>query len=315
MKMNRKLFFKTPEDKLRVFQKPRLVMFSEGREVESWANTQPLYFYPFSWLDYLGKEGIRELYIQDCSSELAEKEIRSLDGGKVHFETPNRGLIKLAKERGHRISVICNIEDLLPEQIEGLSVSDFIKIRVNKNNDNLYLLSGLPRDHILSCIKLYVGDGCDYRDIALQAQKMGFDFLHVAKRLATNRENPKVSEDERDKILKLHELESNQFRVITPSSLEKRFAKRFVITPSLGNVSSCDFSKYRLVLNGDNLYPCYTQHILALQGFRKEDIVKNSNHCLDCACIYENDMLYDIKTKMRRYKNPSFALKYIENGK
>ncbi|MCX6749033.1 MAG: hypothetical protein NT076_05515 [Candidatus Pacearchaeota archaeon] len=167
----------------------------------------------------------------------------------------------------------------------------------------------------MSCIKLYVGDGCDYRDIALQAREMGFDFLHVAKRLISNRENPRISEDERDKILKLYELESNQFRVITPSSLEQRFAKRFIITPRLGNVSSCDFSKYRLVLNGDNLYPCYTQHILALDGVRKEDTVNNPEHCLDCACIYENDMLNDIETKMRRYKNPGFALEYVENGK
>ena len=83
--MNSKLFFKTPEDKFRVFQKPRLIMFSEGSEVESWTNTQPLYFYPFSWLDYLGKEGIRELYIQDVFSGLAEKEINDLEKiGRAH---------------------------------------------------------------------------------------------------------------------------------------------------------------------------------------------------------------------------------------
>ncbi|MDO8467836.1 MAG: hypothetical protein Q7S56_02730 [Nanoarchaeota archaeon] len=313
--MNRKLFFKTPEDKLRVFQKPRLIMFSEGSEVESWANTQPLYFYPFSWLDYLGKEGIRELYIQDVSLGLAEKEINALEGGKVHFEHPNELLIKLAKERGHKVSVICNIEDLLPEQIEGLSISDFVRIRVNKNCDNLCSLSGLPNEHVLSCIKAYVGEGCNYGALALQAREIGFDFFHIAKRLENGHDLLQLSEEEKQKIRDLQKLETEQFRVVIPSSLEERFAKRFVITPSLGNVSSCDFSKYRLVLNGDNLYPCYTEHILALQGFRKEDTVKNPNHCLDCACIYENDMLHDIKTTMRRYKNPSFALKYIENGK
>lgn len=313
--MNKKLFFETPEDKLRVFQKPRLIMFSEGREVESWANTQPLYFYPFSWLDYLGKKGIRELYVQESSSEMAEKEIRSLDNGKVHFEQPNERLIKFAKERGHKVSVICDFEDLLPEQIRGLSVSDFVRIRVNRNYDNLHSLSGLPNEHVLSCIKLYVGDGYDYRNIALQTREMGFDFLHVAKRPMTNQENPRISEEEKEKIRDLQELETRQFRIVIPSSLEERFAKRFVITPRLGNVPSCDFSEYRLVLKGDSYYPCYTQQILAQSGFTRERIENNPGNCLDCACIYENDMLHDIKTKMRRYKNPSFALEYIENGK
>ncbi len=313
--MNRQLFFETPEDKLRAFQKPRLVMFSEGREVESWANTQPLYFYPFSWLDYLGKNKIRELYVQDISLGLAEKEIDNLENGKVHFETPDKYLIKFAKERGHKVSVICDFEDISAEQLEALSASDFVRIRINNLSNDLRLLSGLPRNHILSCIKLYVGDGCNYRDIAVQTREMGFDFLHVAKRLITNSENPEILEDEKNKILELHELETEQFRVVIPSSLEERFARRFLITTRLGNVSSCDFSKYRLVLNGDNLYPCYTQHILALQGFRKEDIVNKPKHCLDCACIYENDMLNDIETKMRRYKNLRFALEYIEDGK
>lgn len=313
--MNKKIFFETPGDKLRVFQKSRLMMFSEGREVGSWDNTQPLYFYPFSWLDYLGKKEIRELYVQESSSEIAEKEIMSLDNGKIHFEQPNERLIKLAKERGHKVSVICNIEDLLPGQIEGLSISDFVRIRVNKNHDNLYSLSGLPNEHVLSCIKLYVGDGVDYRSMALQTRDIGFDFLHVAKRLMANQENPRISEEEKEKIRDLQELETEQFRIVIPSSLEERFSRRFLITPGLGNVPSCDFSEYRLVLKGNSYYPCYTQQIIARSGFTREGIKNNPRNCLDCACIYENDMLNDIKTKMRRYKNPSFALEYIENGK
>jgi len=313
--MNSKLFFKTPEDKFRVFQKPRLIMFSEGSEVESWTNTQPLYFYPFSWLDYLGKKGIRELYIQDASSELTEKEINALESGKVHFEQPNVRLIKLAKERGHKVSVICNIEDLLPEQIGGLSVSDFVRIRINKNADNLRSLTSLPSEHVLSGIKAYVGEGCDYRTLALQAREIGFNFLHVAKRLMINLENPKISSEEREKLRSLQELETEQFKVVIPSSLEEIFARRFVISPGFGNVPSCDFSEYRRVVKGDSYYPCYTQQIITKSGSIREGIERNPGNCLDCACIYENDMLHDIKTKMRRYKNPSFALEYIENGK
>jgi hypothetical protein len=315
MNMSRALFFKTPEDKLMVFQKPRLIMFSEGFEVESWANTQSLYFYPFSWLDYLSKEGIRELYLYDASLELAEKEIKTLEDGKVHFEQPNVQLIKLAKERGHKVSVICNIEELLPEQIRGLAISDFVRVRVNSPSSDLEVLRSLPRDSLLSCVKVYVGDGCDYKDIALQAREMGFDFFHIAKRLENGHNLLQLSEEEKQKIRDLQKLETEQFRVVLPPSLEERFAKRFLITSELGNVSSCDFSEYRRVLRGTSYYPCYTQQVLAESGFISKDKDKNLRNCLDCACIYENDMLHDINIKMRRYKNPGFALEYIENGK
>jgi len=315
MEINRKLFFKTPEDKYKVFQKPRLLMFSEGREVESWSNTQPLYFYPFSWLDYLSKEGIRELYIiRDASLELVEKEIESLKEGKVHFEQADIKLINFAKERGHKVSVICNIEELSPEYIQGLSVADFVRIRVDKNS-NLYFLSNLPNRHILSCIKVYVGEGCNYHNIALQAREIGFDFIHVAKRLENGSDSLKLSTEEQQRINDLKTLETKLFKVIIPSSLEEKFAKRFLIRPELGNISSCDFSKYRRVLKGNHSYPCYTERILNDLDFVRRNIKKGQKECLDCACIYENDMLHDIILKMKKYKNPVFALEYMEDGK
>jgi hypothetical protein len=313
-KKNKVLFFETPEDKLRVFQRPRLVMFSKGNEVQGWTNTQPLYFYPFSWLDYLNGRGVRELYIQDNSSGMAEEEITSLEEGKVHFEIPDERLIQLAKERRHKVSVICDIGDLSPERVVGLSASDFVRFRVSESSDNLDILSGLPNKQTLSCIKVYVGGGCDYRSLALQAREMGFDFLHVSKKLSFGSERPKISKKEVAEIERLQEIETDQFRVILPSSLEEKFARRFVINLEFGNVSSCDFSKYRIVLKGEGLYPCYTQQILSQPGAKKGMIVSPPKNCLDCACIYENDMLSDIKNKMRRYKNPRFALEYIENG-
>ncbi len=312
---NKTLFFETSKDKWKVFQTPELVMFSEKEIVERWKNTQSLYFYPFSWLDYLGKKIIRELYLRDCFLEIAEREIRYLDRGKVHFEKPNEHLMKLAKERGHKISVICNLEDLSQEEIRSLSLSDFVKIRVNRSYNNLYPLSNLPNERILSCVKVYMGEYCDYQTLALQAREIGFDFLHVFKRLIMGQENQRVLEEEKERILKLQELETKQFRIIIPSSLEERFAKRFAITYRLGNVSSCNFSKYRLVLQNDRFYPCYTQSILAQRGFKKKNSITSPDNCLDCACIYENDMLQDIENKMKNYKNTRFALEYIENGK
>ena len=172
-------------------------------------------------------------------------------------------------------------------------------------------MSNLPNEKVLSGVKTYIGEGCDYQTLALQAREIGFDFFHVAKRLIINQENPRISEEERRKIMRLQELETKQFRVIIPSSLEEKFAKRFVITPQLGNVTSCNFSRYRIVLKGDSYYPCYTKRILAQQGFKKGGIERPKKNCLDCACIYENDMLHDIENKMKNYKNPRFALEYV----
>lgn len=308
---NNKLFFETPKDKLRVFQKPRLLMFSEGNEVQSWDNTQPLYFYPFSWLDYLNKTGIREVYVIDSSAVAVKDALDSLRSpGKVHFESPDIDLIKIAKDLGHRVSVICNLEELASAHIPILAETDSVKVRVARQKD-LALLSGLPNAGLLSCIKVYVGENCDYARLAVQARDMGFNLFHVAKRLVTD-ENSKLSEQEREVISKLMELESKDFKVITPSSLDEKFARRFLITPQFSNVTSCNFSKYRLVLNKDGYYPCYTKQILAHEGLKKGEVGSPKN-CLDCACIYENDMLSDIEDKMIKYKRPSFALEYQDD--
>lgn len=306
---NKVSFFETPKNKLRAFQSPRLIMYSEGQEVGSWSNTQPLYFYPFSWLDYLNGTGIREVYVIDSSTNTIREVLNQLRDGKVHFENPNIEAIKIARDLGHKVSVICNLNELNPLHISALAETDFVRVRVNKQED-LAFLSGLPNEGLLSCIKVYAGEGCDYQAIVLQSREMGFDFIHVAKRLINCQENPELSSEEAREIRKLSELETEKFRVILPKSLKKRFAERFRIDPSLGNAPSCGFSKYRSVLKEDSLYPCYTKSILA----RPSESGKPKS-CLDCACIYENDMLHSIKREMQRYKEPSFALEYMKNGR
>lgn len=314
MKQKNKIsFFETPTDKLRAFQSPRLVMYSGGQEVSSWSNTQPLYFYPFSWLDYLNGTGIRELHVIDSSTNAIKDALNSLrTPGKVHFENPNTEAIKIAKDLGHKVSVICNLDELNQSHVPILAQTDFVRVRVNQQGD-LTPFSGLPNEGLLSCIKVYAGEGCDYRAIALQSQKMGFDFIHVAKRLIDSQENPAISEEEREKIRRLQELETEEFRVIIPSSLEGKFARRFVITPQFGNVLSCDFSRYRIVLKGNQIHPCYTQQILNRSRPQEEQAGNISKNCLDCACIYENDMLSNIKSEMAKYKRPSFALEYQDD--
>lgn len=49
------------------------------------------------------------------------------------------------------------------------------------------------------------------------------------------------------------------------------------------------------------------------EGFQQHDFQGVSQNCSDCACVYENDMLADIKDKMKRYKRPTFALEYHDN--
>jgi len=314
-KRNETLFFETPRKKEFAFKKSKLLMFSEGLEVGVWTNTQPLYFYPFTWLDYLGRVGVRELYIlPDVSQKLAEEEIRTLKNGKVHFEMVDERLLKIAKENGQRISVICNLEDVKLQDIPVLSNSDFVITRINTPYPEFSRLEGLPNKSLLSCVRVYVQEGCDYQKLTRQVRDRGFDFLHISKRLLPREENFSLSERERAGILKTKDFETEQFRVVVPSSLEEAFARRFTITPDLGNVFSCNFSKYRRVLKQDNIFPCYTQLILRENGVKKDNIIEAPHSCKDCACIYENDMLADIEERMTKYKNPSFALEYTENG-
>ncbi|MEM4230873.1 MAG: hypothetical protein QXF25_03290 [Candidatus Pacearchaeota archaeon] len=145
---------------------------------------------------------------------------------------------------------------------------------------------------------------------------IGLDFIHITKYLLSTQENKKISENEKKEVLELKSLEDEKFRVILPSSLEEVFAPKFLIDPERGNVLTCNFSKYRLVLKDNLFYPCYTKIILSKEGTRKKNNVgKTFFNCSDCACIYENDMLANLESKIKKYKNPLFALDYKENGR
>lgn len=300
------LFFETPKDKWRVFQSPKLVMLSDKVRVKEWDNTQPLYFYPFSWLDYLNSDSIKELWIQD-DSPISISEIKRLKDAKIHFELINEKLIRLSKENGHKVSVICNLEDLTLDTSKILSGCDFVRVRINEDFSNLPILSYLSDEKCLVGIKLYLGGSTDYNNVVSFSKKAGIDFVHISKRLSLNGKNFPASEEEIREINSLKSLQSKRFKIITPSSLEKIFAEKFCISSDFGNVKSCNFSRYRRVIKNNSFYPCYTQIILSSGS-------KVSANCSDCACIYENDMLSSIDSEREKYKNPSFALDYTQNG-
>lgn len=310
------IFFETPEDKQRAFQTPNLIMLFGEMVVSRWENTQPLYFYPFSWLDYLNASGIKELYVVDSSTETIDSAIKLLRSpGKLHFEYPDIIGIEKALDLGHKVSVICDIEALTPSHVSVLASTDFVRVRAGKDSD-LSSLTNLPNDRLLSCVKVYAGEGVDYMTLASQARDIGFDFFHVAKRLALDI-NLELSARERGDISRLNELESGQFRIVVPSSFDRRYAERFRISPAFGNTRSCLFAEYRRVLHGNKFYPCYTQLVLGQEAVSKVamDELASNRDCSDCACIYENDMLFNIRDKMKKFKNLRFALEYKGNGR
>lgn len=310
------LLFETPKDKMRVFQSPSLVMISErGDVLRRWSNTQPLYFYPFSWLDYLNGKGVRELYVVNSSTASAKKVIGLLNKGKVHFESFDAEAVVAAKEAGHKVSVICDSEDLVSEHVPILARADFVRVRAGKGND-LRKLSGLPSRNVLTCVKVYLGEGGDYLDLANQARDAGFDFIHVAKRLADGR-NKRLTVKERREVMKLKDFESDRLRIILPSSLEWVCAERFGIDSGFSNDRQCSFSDYRAVVSRDAFYPCYTRAVLARGRFARQTLEPETHkrECGDCACIYENDMLADIRRKRAKFKNIRFALEYVKNDR
>ncbi|MCU0642167.1 MAG: hypothetical protein MUF61_01125 [archaeon] len=291
-------------------------MLSEGGEVVSrWANTQPLYFYPYSWLDYLNRGKPAELYIAEASAVQAIEAIKQLRVCKVHFEKLDAKSIQFAKTMGHKTSLICDLEEITAEDIPILAGMDFVRVRV-RGNPNLSLLRKLPNKSLLSCIKIYAGEKHNYREIAKQVREAGFDMLWVSKSLETC-ENTPLSEEEQRRIMCLKEAEAPDFSVVLPSDLRYCHAKRFRINGAFGNSRDCLFSGYRRVLKGDKFYPCYTGVVLASDEFGSksmDEIKHGKNKCTDCACIYENDMLADIMAKSKRVKNPRFAMEYKDDS-
>jgi hypothetical protein len=317
VKNNTQIFFETPQDKWKVFQSPELVMLSEKKEViRRWRDTQPFYFYPFSWLDYINREGIREVCVINSSAQAIDAGLRLLKTpGKVHFEYPDVDAINLAKNKGHKVSVICELKDLNLDHVSALSNTDFVKVRVNPK-ENLQKIVDLPNDSLLSCVKVYVGEDHNYGNLAAQAKDMSINVFQVAKRLVTDN-NISVQEREKESIRSLKQLESNRFKIVLPSSLDKVYAERFKINPIYGNNYDCLFAGHRAVLYNDKFYPCYTQVILDSNKFGTNSIDKvigRKADCLDCACIYENDMFLDIRRERGKNKSAKFALEYVKNG-
>ncbi|MFA5258892.1 MAG: hypothetical protein WC402_02350 [Candidatus Pacearchaeota archaeon] len=57
--------------------------------------------------------------------------------GKAHFERSNPRLIALAKERGYKVSVIFNLENLPGENVTSLSDCNFISVNVSGDYQKL----------------------------------------------------------------------------------------------------------------------------------------------------------------------------------
>jgi len=311
------IFYETPRDKKKVFQNPELLMMSEGKIVFSWPNTQPLYFYPLSWLDYLRGDCIHELQIMDGSDSEVMGAIAQLDRGRVHFEKIIPRGIEFALYRGHKVSVISDLSEIDSSMTGILSQAHLLRVRINDGGlENLGVLEGVFRENLLSCAKVYLTpEGQNYEGLIKRLRDSGFDMAHISRRLLPFGEsNLSLPFNRQREIESLREYETDNFKVRLPKNLEVTFAERFEISEAHGNVLGCTFSNQRRVFRNGLFYPCYTQRVLSVGGFASkdfsEDFCEREVSCRDCACIYENDMYHEIKSKGRKVKKPSFALSY-----
>ncbi len=310
------LFEEMPADKMRVFSSPTLWLASGNVLLHSWPNTQPFYFYPFSVLDFLNNNR-RELRIIDSSRTAAIEAIKKLKGSKVHFEGLKPDLIDFALKSGHKVSVICDLEEINPSNLETLSCIDFLIVRINSANQDLSRLKGIPNKRLLSGIRVYLSsDSNDFTSSAKEAKRLGFDFIHVSKRLVGSRQ-ASFPESQKDRIHNLLGFQSKTFKVLLPKNLNTVFNEKFAISDEYDNSSNCYFSRFRRVLYKDKFYPCYTHSIVekgkfsseTLTGLRKKSKLFGKG-CTDCACIYENDLFEDISKSSKRIKNKRFLLGY-----
>ena len=312
------LFDATPRDKMRVFDSPTLWLVSGGRAIKSWANTQPLYFYPFSVLDFVADGRKRqELRIINPDTLVAEKAIGQSMNLKVHFEGVNTRLMEIALKKGCRTSVICNLEEINEDNSSTLSSLDFLTVRADPSVFDLSTLKDIPRAWLLSGIRTYLSENDDdFAGLASEAKRVGFDFIHVSKKLMESKQ-ARLLEAQANKVKDLRSLQSSAFRVILPRNLDMVFNEKFVISEEYGNSRNCYSSRHRKVVYKDMFHPCYTRSVIESGTFASKSIVELENKyplfgksCTDCACIYENDLLEDISMASKGIIDRKFLLGY-----
>ena len=315
-----RLFDHTPRDKKMVFENPTLQLISKGRLVGVWKNTQPLYFYPFSLLDFVpGKRRHIELRLIAANRKIARREILRLRNAKVYFEEVDMDLMSVAREKGHKVSVICNLDDINKSNAKALSCVDLLIVRVGSDSMDLSALEGIPNSRLLSGVRIYLSPNNNSRlsGVIKRAREIGMDFAHISKRLIDSSQ-VYLNEKEKRAIHRLTKLQTDTFRVILPKDTSKVFNEKFEISDDYGNSRACYFSRHREVISSDRFYPCYTKSVISsgrlssstLDGLRKKSRLFGKT-CSDCACIYENDILESI-VKTTNAIDGKFVLEYKE---
>ena len=317
-----RLFSSTPKEKMMVFEKPSLWLVSGNTVVHEWKNAQPLYFYPFSVLDFL-QSGLahRELRIIDSAGQISMQAIRQFPGSKVHFEKINPRLMSYAQKLGCKVSLICNLEDINEENVKILRNLDFLIVRVNSPDSDLSVLRGVPGKKLLFGIRTYLSNSTNNFDVlAKNARSIGVDFIHISKKLIAQHQEA-VPEEDMKKINDLTKLQTESFKVILPRDTSTVFNEKFAISEVYENSRSCVFSRHRIVLYKGKFYPCYTRSILESERFAsttpkfsREISGKFGKTCTDCACIYENDLFDQISKISHGIKRKKFFLGYDLNN-
>jgi hypothetical protein len=239
---------------------------------------------------------------------------------KVHFEGVRKDQVELALRLGHKVSVICDSNELNEDNIQTLSKVDYLVVRADPSLKNIDILTRVPNAKLLSGIRVYISEeGNDFGELAKRIKTMGFDFLHVSKKLTEGRQSD-LDERERERIADLSKLHSDRFKVILPNNLGKVFNDKFTISDEYNNSRKCVFSRHRAVLSKNRFYPCYTHSIIDSDRFSSDTIKEMKTKrfgegCTDCACIYENDIFEQIYRVAGKVNNKTFLLGYEKKPK
>jgi hypothetical protein len=313
--MASELFYETPSDKRKAFQNVRLLLLSKKDAVIVSDDAQPLYFYPFSILDFLKDSSIRELHICGTSQSSAIDAIQTMPPGKVHIEGLDRKMVETALERGHKVSLICDARDITEDTFKVASDVHYLRMKVDREGAKNPLLGRIPSAALLSGYKVYISpDTKDYAALISALRDTGFDFVRVSKKLEEGF-NPRMHPGLRAELFALKGFDSPDFHVLLPRTLERIFNGRFRIDDAFGNSHNCDFSPNRRVLHSERFYPCYTQVVMDNPSFSVKSLNDKlpeslGTKCSDCACIYENDLMARIKLDRRKLKDSRPALEY-----
>lgn len=341
-----------------LFGKPKLLIVDKtsGNIVTTIDDTQPIYLYPLSILDYC-----RSLFEEDISlfsatatiniinfdaninyiDKLSKLDLKKLSNVEIEInEKYNNNelneiieLINYISANNIKITLLFKTMNIQEDILIKLSLScDFFKIMMSsilntssfkEFNNKLEIVCSNKKDTSVVMIKSYLDfNHNDYYEIAIKVfENLNIDIFMVSKELIPNNaiDNPLVPQKIQDNIRYLENKYNSALgtRFISVKDISTLYYPRFELDER--NSRKCYACIMKPYIYKEKFLPCRVNKVITnmndwyvsnLDNIIKEDnLSKCGIKCDDCASIFENDILNEIETIIKKHKEKN--IKFI----